>query len=121
MANIFPYINSTLRDISSPKTSEARKRQGRWVLSLLCDLGRIAINQRYAGLETHPETLAHSQSPVLSDIRSLIAAVSSLPYFVFSKLFPKTAPHRVWPGYVIFGTTYSHQWYPQDILALSNA
>jgi len=118
MANTLPYIASILGEITASTTPEIRKRDGLFELSLLCDLARIAINQRYAGLETHPETLAHSQSPILSDIRSFVSAVSCLPYFIFSNLFPKVSPKRVWPGYVIFGTTYSPQCYPQDILAM---
>jgi len=123
MANTIPYMADVLLTIDKPGTSQALKREAYFKISFLCDLARVAINQRYAGLETHPETLAHSQSPVLSDIRSLISAASSLPHFLFTNLFPTQSNAKsVWSGYVVFGTTYSHQWYPQDILALpSNA
>ena len=117
MANTIPYMMSVLNAIADPKFPKARKREAHFELSFLCDLARIAINQRYAGLETHPETLAHSQSPVLSDIRSFIFSSSCLPHFIFSNLFPGASKDKIWSGYVIFGTTYSHQWYPQDILA----
>jgi hypothetical protein len=121
MANTIPYMLSVLSTISDDAVPRERKREAHFELSFLCDLARIAINQRYAGLETHPETLAHSQSPVLSDIRSLISAASSIPHFIFSNLFLKVSKDKVWSGYVIFGTTYSHQWYPQDILALPSS
>jgi hypothetical protein len=122
MENTIPYLLSLFSAASERGVPTARKREARFELSFLCDLARIAINQRYAGIETHPETLAHSQSPVLSDIRSLISAASSLPHFIFTNIFPRFHKDKIWSGYVIFGTTYSHQWYPQDILALpSNA
>jgi hypothetical protein len=118
MANTFKFIKQILDEIAAPKTTKLRNRDARFELTLVCDLARIAINQRYAGLETHPETLAHSQSPILSDIRSMISAASCQPRFIFSNIFPNVPAEQVWSGYVIFGTTYSHQWYPQDILAL---
>ena len=118
MENTFPYLISGLKHISQTSTPSPLKLEGRFALSRLCDLARTAINQRYAGLETHPETLAHSQSPVLTDIRSLISAATSLPHFIFDNLIPGKSAREVWPGYVIFGTAYMHQWYPQDILAL---
>jgi hypothetical protein len=120
IANIFPYLMEIVSEITETenKISPARKNQARFELSLLCDLSRVAMNQRYAGLEIHPETLAHSQSPILSDIRSLISAASCTPQFIFNNLSPSAQKEEVWSGYILFGTTYSDRWCPADILAL---
>lgn len=118
MANVIPFVMSVLRTMADPTKSQEQKRDAASQLSMICDQARIAINQRYAGVEIHPETLAHSQSPELSDIRSLISAATCIPHFIFDNLMPGRSAERVWAGYVIFGTTYSHRWQPQDILAL---
>jgi len=92
--------------------------KARFTLTEVADLARSAINQRYSGLEIHPETLAHSQSPILCDIRSIVLASSCLPAFVFEHLKSNGQREALWAGYVLFGNAYTPKWYPQNILAL---
>jgi hypothetical protein len=87
-------------------------------LTEVADLARAAINQRHAGLEMHPETLAHSQSPILCDIRSIVLASSCLPSFIFDNLKPWGSDENQWAGYMLFGSAYTPRCHRQNILAL---
>jgi hypothetical protein len=117
MRATFPYLEEIVRLIIEHKNGvEVMKAQ--FTLAQIADLGRSAINQRYAGLETHPETLAYSQSPILCDIRTVIFAASALPLFILDNLIEDEGAPEIWAGYVLFGSTYSPLQYHQDILAL---
>jgi len=118
MRNVFPYVRNLVR-IAVTEADPTKNIKACAALAATADLARLAINQRYAGLELHPETLAHSQSPVLCDIRTLLLAASALPYFIFDKLHADRRAAANWAGYVLFGTTYSPAQYEhQNILAL---
>jgi hypothetical protein len=119
MLKTFPYVESVVNVIISEKPLDLEVVKARLTLTEIADLGRAAINQRYAGLETHPETLAHSQAPLLCDIRSLILAASSLPHHIFGRL--RSNGQTLWAGYVLFGSTYWPLLHEQNILALPAA
>jgi hypothetical protein len=116
MVATFTYLGDLVHIVLT-SNDRIQVMKGKATLTQVADLARTAINQRYAGLETHPETLAHAQSPLLCDIRSIVLAASTLPRFVFENLY-KDSREDLWAGYILFGTTYSPQWCPQNILAL---
>jgi hypothetical protein len=78
-------------------------------LSEIIDLANNALYQRYAGLETHFEICKHLPFPFLRGISGFIAAASCVPCFIFRKISPHLKIHEVWPGFVLFGLSYSYQ------------
>jgi hypothetical protein len=119
MLNTAEYICHAVENkIIASGVDQLAARETVLVMTEVADLCRLAINQRYAGLEYHPETLAHSQSPVLCDIRVAVSAASCLPYYIFNNLYDGRGAEKIWAGFVVFGGTYSPQWYNADIIAL---
>ncbi|MDO9542170.1 MAG: hypothetical protein Q7J98_07595, partial [Kiritimatiellia bacterium] len=119
MRNTIEYVMDIVdKVIVPPDVSELKKMKARFVLARVADLARSAINQRYAGLESHPETLAHAHSPITCDIATVVAAATCVPHYVFGRLRLGVSAEQTWPGYVVFGTDYSPHWSLQDILAL---
>jgi hypothetical protein len=119
MRNILEYITDIVKNVlTAAAIDDISKRGAIITLDRISDLVRAAINQRYAGLESHPETLAHSQSPLLCDIGALVSAASAIPYFLFDGLRTPITADKLWAGFVVFGETYSPQWCPADIIAL---
>ncbi|MGH8092275.1 MAG: hypothetical protein ACREIF_02215 [Chthoniobacterales bacterium] len=116
MVNTFEYVSNLLGHLVGHDPHKARHAGVQ--ASRVADAARAAINQRYAGLELHPETLAHSPSPLLCDIRTVVAAATCVPHYIFDRLFEGKRAAEVWPGFVLFGGTYSPQWLDQDVLAL---
>jgi hypothetical protein len=117
MEQTFPFIEDLLDHLHLATTAnpvEAEKH--RMSLMETADLARSAINQRYAGLESNPETLSHSQSPVLCEIRSYVLAASAFPGFIFDRLRMDQEPR--WAGYILFGGTYSPLQREQNIFSL---
>lgn len=119
MENTIEYVMDTVNNgLLSTTVTGHKKMQARFVLARIADLARAAIHQRYAGIESHPETLAHSQSVLTSDIGTIVHATSCAPYYIFSRLRPGFRVDQLWSGFVMFGTSYSPHWHVQDILAL---
>ena len=116
MANIFAYLPDLVESLGK-KEKEIAFNAG-FTAESVADLARAAMNQRYAGLEIHPETLAHAHAPLLCDIRTIVAAASCIPYYVFDKLKPNQRTPELWAGFVLFGSSSSPQYLHQDIIAL---
>jgi hypothetical protein len=116
MVNTFEFVEDLLTKLDGNKPRLTRTAGAQ--ATRVADAARAAMNQRYAGLELHPETLAHSHSPLLCDIRSIVAAATCLPHYIFDNLFPGKRAAEIWPGFVLFGGAYSPQWFDQDVLAL---
>jgi hypothetical protein len=116
MENTFEVVDDLLGKLNGGKPQIVRAAGAQ--ATRVADAARAAMNQRYAGLELHPETLAHSHSPLLCDIRSIVAAATCLPHYVFDNLFADKRAAETWPGFVLFGGAYSPQWFDQDVLAL---
>lgn len=114
MANTFAFLPDLIDGLRKVSAADA----ARYTAEAVVDLARAAINQRYAGLELHPETLAHSHVPLLCDIRTIVAAATCTPYFIFDNLRPDTRASETWTGFVLFGGTSAPQYLHQDILAL---
>src|SRR4029077_8407738 len=70
MVNTFEYTNDLLEKLNGTVSNEIREATAQ--ASRVTDNARAAMNQRYAGLEFHPEILAHSYAPLLCDIRSIV-------------------------------------------------
>jgi hypothetical protein len=116
MARTFEFIETNA--IAAAGNDELEAKIAGLALTDAADLARSAINQRYAGLETHPETLAHSQSPLLCDIRTIVLASSCLPGFLLENLDANKRLPEIWAGYVLFGHFATPQLFPQNILAI---
>ncbi|HWX18704.1 MAG TPA: hypothetical protein VN578_02245 [Candidatus Binatia bacterium] len=118
MLNTLAYMLSLTRHLTDDAEliSEAA-----FIAEELADLARAAINQRYAGLEFHPETLAHAHLPLLCDIRTIVAAASCTPSHIFNKIMPGKRSSETWTGFVLFGGEASPQVLHQIILALPPA
>jgi hypothetical protein len=114
MVNTLPYLSQLVEKLHTVSPTDG----AHYTAESVVDLVRSAINQRYAGLEFHPETLAHSHVPLLCDIRTVVAAATCVPHFIFDHLFSDKRAFEVWPGFVIFGGTNAPQYLHQDILAL---
>jgi hypothetical protein len=114
MANIFAHLPSLLESLEQPTS----KHEARFAAEAVADLARAAINQRYAGLELHPETLAHARAPLLCDIRSIVAAASCIPHFIFDNLWPNRRASETWAGFVLFGGANAPQYLHQQVLGL---
>ena len=114
MANTFAYLSRLVENLRGASSTDG----AHYTAEAVADLARAAINQRYAGLEFHPETLAHSHVPLLCDIRTIVAAATCIPHFIFDHLHPGMRASRIWPGFVLFGGTSAPQYLHQDILAL---
>jgi hypothetical protein len=119
MVNTVEYVQNILDAVASADRLAAKEAQA--AAARVATIARAAINQRYAALELHPETLAHSHSPLLCDIRTLVAAATCLPHFIFDNLIPNKRAIETWAGFVLFGGAYSPQWYDQHVLALPPA
>jgi hypothetical protein len=104
--------------LSKIPTASAEDRQlWQTYLSQVLDLANHAIYQRYAGIETHFEFDQHLPFPFLCDINGYIAAANSIPLFLFSAFFGTEAPEEFWPGFVLFGQSYSYQWLAGHVLS----
>lgn len=117
MANTFAFLPGLIDGLTKVAAADV----ARYTAEAVADLARAAINQRYAGLELHPETLAHSHVPLLCDIRTIVAAATCTPHFIFDNLLPDRRASETWTGFVIFGGTSAPQYLHQDILALPPA
>ena len=117
MQNTFEYLQQTATKVIEKKAPEHHRNKDRFELTNIVDLARRAILQRHAGLETRPELLAYAESPLLCDIRLLVAAATCIPYFIFDNLMPGRKAEQTWPGYVLFFGD-SPRWLRQNILAL---
>jgi hypothetical protein len=73
------------------------------------DLSNNGIHQRYSGLESRFDTCKHLPYPFLQCINGFIAAASCIPCFVFKAMFPDIPLKQSWPGFVLFGPSYSYQ------------
>jgi hypothetical protein len=119
MVKTFPYVTNLLGHLNGSDAHLARSAGVQ--AARVADIARAAINQRYAGLELHPETLAHSHSPLLCDIRTIVGAATCVPRYIFDRLFKEKRADEVWLGFVLFGGSYSPQWLDQDVLALPSS
>jgi hypothetical protein len=119
MANIFAYLPDLVESLGRKEQDVAFHAS--FTAETVTDLARAAMNQRYAGLEMHPETLAHAHAPLLCDIRTIVAAATCIPYYVFDKLKPSSRASELWAGFVLFGGSSSPQYLPQDILGLPSS
>jgi hypothetical protein len=117
MLNTFEYVQQTATLLTKKGAAEHLRNSDRFELTRIVDLARRAILQRHAGLETRPELLAYAESPLLCDIRLLVAAASCIPYFIFDNLIPGQKAEQTWAGYVLFFGE-SPRWLRQNILAL---
>jgi hypothetical protein len=117
MVNLFAFLPELIKGLGKSDIAD----NARYTAEAVADLARAAINQRYAGLEFHPETLAHSHVPLLCDIRAIVAAATCIPHFVFDHLHPDLRASETWAGFVLFGGTSAPQYLHQDILALPPA
>jgi len=86
-------------------------------LSQVMDLANHAVYQRYAGIETHFEFDQHVPFPFLCDINGYTSAANSIPLFLFKSFFPEGTLNDSWPGFILFGQSYSYQWLPGHILS----
>lgn len=86
-------------------------------LSELIDLCNNALYQRYAGLDTRFETSKHHPFPFLKGIDGYIAAATCIPCFIFKAILPDKPIHDIWPGFVVFGMSYSYQYLTGRILS----
>ncbi len=118
MANTFPFMFSLVEHLAPGKSV---KSDASFTAERIAHLARSAINQRYAGLEYHPETLAHTHLPLLCDIRTIVAAASCIPAHIFGRLIPGESASAIWSGFVLFGGEASPQILDQSILALPPA
>lgn len=119
MANTIEYVQDIVGELLNKDENIAREAEA--AAMRVATVARAAINQRYAALELHPETLAHSYSPLLCDIRTLVAAATCAPHFLFNNLIPGSGADATWAGFILFGGAYSPQWYDQNVLALPPA
>ena len=119
MVNTLEFVQNVVETLGSSNELTAKEAQA--AAARVATVARSAINQRYAALELHPETLAHSHSPLLCDIRTLVAAATCLPHFIFDHLIAGKRASETWAGFVLFGGAYSPQWYDQHVLALPPA
>jgi hypothetical protein len=117
MSNTFEYLQQVASNVTERNAPEHLRNKDRFELTRVVDLARRAILQRHAGLETRPELLSYAESPLLCDIRLLVAAATCIPYFIFDNLMPGRRADRTWTGYVLFYGD-SPRWLRQDILAL---
>lgn len=119
MANTIEFVQDIVEQLQNNDENIAREAEA--AAMRVATTARAAINQRYAALELHPETLAHSYSPLLCDIRTLVAAATCAPHFLFNNLISGSPADATWAGFIIFGGAYSPQWYDQNVLALPPA
>jgi len=95
-------------------------------LSQAIDIGNNAICQRQASIEANVLINKQHSSPLITDIRCLLAAAQCIPSFIFSKVadyWPSEfllngERSDVWTGFVTFGQSLSHQYLPGAILSL---
>ncbi len=118
MANTFPFMSSLVGHL---KKGDPRESEAAFTAEAVAHIARVAINQRYAGLEFHPETLAHSHMPLLCDIRTIVAAATCVPRHIFDHLLPGKTASQTWSGFVVFGGESSPQFLHQGVLALPPA
>jgi hypothetical protein len=86
-------------------------------LSQMIDLANNALYQRYTGLEMHFESCKHLPLPFLRGISGYITAASYIPSFIFKNVFPEHKIRDAWPGFVLFGLSYSYLLLPGNILS----
>jgi len=82
-------------------------------LSQLLDLASHGIYQRFSHLESHYEFRTRVPFPFLCDINAFIGAASYAPCFILSKFFNHKTISDIWNGFVLFGQSYSYQYFPQ--------
>lgn len=107
MRGITFAINANLDKLN--KSSHSQYYSLNNEVSEIIDLCNNALYQRYAGLETHFETCKHLPFPFLRGISGLISAATCVPFYIFKEIFPKNKIYDAWPGFVVFGLSYSYQ------------
>jgi hypothetical protein len=90
----------------------------RTTLSEIIDLGNNGLYQRYSEFEHHMGASRQLPFPFLRGINGYIMAASTIPYFIFRGVFQDTPIEESWPGYVLFGLSYSYQLLRGRILSL---
>jgi len=107
MLGIHHSINWTLGQLDNIPTHLVHRINNH--LSEIVDLSNNAIFQRYSGLETRFDTCKQLPLPFLRGVNGFIAAASCIPCFIIKSIFPKRKIHDAWPGFVVFGLSYSYQ------------
>lgn len=115
MQGIYHTIKWTIEELSTA-TEEKRPRLNMH-LSEILDLANHGLYQRYSHLESHYELRTTVPFPFLCDINAYIGAASYLPCFIFEKFFNNQPTVDIWPGFVLFGQSYSFQCLPGAILS----
>jgi len=115
MAGLRQTVSTVLSII--PRATAEDRQLAQTYLSQVLDLANHAIYQRYAGIETHFEFDQHVPFPFLCDINGYISASNSVPFFLFSSFFGDKVIEQFWPGFVLFGQSYSYQWLSGHVLS----
>lgn len=108
MTGIHHTIN-TILDSLDGLTDESLVHEINTSLSEIIDLANNALYQRYSGLETHFDTCKHIPYPFLRGINVFSCAATCIPLFIFKAIHPEKNINDIWPGFVVFGMSYSYQ------------
>lgn len=87
-------------------------------LSEIIDLGNNGLYQRHTELQSHAGMYKRLPFPFLRGINAYLLAASCIPCFVFSRVFDEIPVRESWPGFVVFGQSYSYQLFKGRVLSL---
>jgi hypothetical protein len=107
MTGVLPVISEILDKIKEPGDIGLGSYYNH--MSQLIDLSNHALYQRYFDVESHFETCKHLPFPFLRGINGYISAATFIPCYIFEKVFDGSSAHEAWPGFVLFGQSYSYQ------------
>lgn len=107
MKGIYITIKMVLDELYS--ASEEKKPRLNMYLSQLLDLANHGLYQRYSHLESHYELRTTVPFPFLCDINAYVGAASYIPCFILEGVFNVKPSVENWPGFVLFGQSYSFQ------------
>ena len=118
MKPIGMHILAELTRLADPGIEPSEDLRRKANVSRILDIANHAAYQRYSGLDTHFDFHTGAPYPFLCDINGYISAAESIPNFLYTAYFGDKEEESLWPGFVLFGQSYSPEFLPGHTLSL---
>lgn len=118
MKPIVAHILAELTILADPALEPGEALGRKAYVSRILDIANHAAYQRYSGIDTHFDFHTGVPYPFLCDINGYVSAAESIPSFLYTAYFGEKDEENPWPGFVLFGQSYSPQFLPGHTLSL---
>jgi hypothetical protein len=112
------HIQAELTRLADPTIEPGEALGRKAYVSRILDIANHAAYQRYSGLDTHFDFHTGVPYPFLCDINGYVSAAESIPNFLYTAYSGEKDEESLWPGFVLFGQSYSPEFLPGHTLSL---